>query len=70
VFSATRLGLQSTTFSWLSLFGNIMQVGDVIFRIRPRYDTPPAVSMFVLFAILAASSFVLARRIRAIEVVT
>jgi ABC-2 type transport system permease protein len=70
VFAATRIGLQTTAFSWLSMFGNLAQVGDVIFRLPPRYDTPPIVSAFVLAGLLVASALVLARRIRAIEVVT
>jgi ABC-2 type transport system permease protein len=70
VFGATRLATQSTAFSWLALFGNLAQVGDVIFRLKPRYDTPPVVSAVVLAGLLAVSALVLARRIRAIEVVT
>jgi ABC-2 type transport system permease protein len=70
VFGATRLATQSTSFSWLALFGNLAQVGDVIFRLKPRYDTPPVVSAVVLAGLLAVSALVLARRIRAIEVVT
>ena len=70
IFSATRIGLQTTAFSWLSMFGNLAQVGDVIFRLPPRYDTPPIVSALVLAGILIACGLVLARRIRAIEVVT
>jgi ABC-2 type transport system permease protein len=70
IFAATRVGLQTTAFSWLSLFGNLVQIGDVIFRLKPRYDTPPLVSALVLAGLLATSALVLARRIRAIEVVT
>jgi len=70
VFGATRLATQSTSFSWIALFGNLAQVGDVIFQLKPRYDTPPVVSALVLGSLLALSGIVLARRIRAIEVVT
>jgi ABC-2 type transport system permease protein len=70
VFSATRIALQSTQFSWLSMFGSLAQVGDVIFRLKPRYDTPPLVSALMLVTLLAVSGLVLARRVRAIEVVT
>jgi ABC-type transport system involved in multi-copper enzyme maturation permease subunit len=70
VFAATRIATQSTAFSWLSLFGNLAQIGDVIFRLPPRYDTPAVVSGLLLAAIVAASAVVLNRRIRAIEVVT
>jgi ABC-2 type transport system permease protein len=70
VFGATRIATQSTAFSWLAVFGNLAQVGDVIFRIQPRYDTPPIVAGLLLTALVAVSAMVLNRRIRAIEVVT
>ena len=60
----------STMFSWVSLFSNVHQVGDVLFRVPPRYDTPPIVSALVIAIAIAISAFVLSRRIRAIEVVT
>ena len=69
-FAATRAGMQTTSFSWVSMFSNLVQIGDVIFRISPRYDTPPVVSGLMLGGLLMASGLVLARRIRAIEVVT
>jgi ABC-2 type transport system permease protein len=70
VFAATRIATDSTAFSWIGLFANLAQIGDVIFRLTPRYTTPPVVSAVVLLAIIAASVVVLSRRIRAIEVVT
>jgi ABC-2 type transport system permease protein len=70
VFGATRIATLTTAFSWISVFGNLAQVGDVIFRIQPRYDTPPLVSGLLLTALVAASAAVLNKRIRAIEVVT
>ena len=57
-------------FSWVSVFANIRQVGDVLFRMTPRFQTPPLVSAAVLVAIIAASAYVLSRRVRAVEVVT
>jgi hypothetical protein len=52
------------------VFANIRQVGDVLFRLTPRFQTPPPVSAAVLVAIIVASGYVLSRRIRAVEVVT
>jgi len=60
----------STAFSWVSLIANVRQVGDVFFRLRPRFETPPFVSALVIVAVIIASAAVLSRRIRAIEVVT
>jgi ABC-type transport system involved in multi-copper enzyme maturation permease subunit len=72
VFGATRIATGGgTAFSWISVFASLMQVGDVIFRLRPRFTgTPPAVSVAALAIMVAASIVVLSRRIRAIEVVT
>ncbi len=60
----------STMFSWVSIFANVHQVGDVLFRMPPRYDTPPLVSALVIVVVISIAAFVLSRRIRAIEVVT
>ncbi len=60
----------STMFSWVSIFANVHQVGDVLFRVPPRYDTPPLISAAVIVCVIAIAAVVLSRRIRAIEVVT
>jgi ABC-2 type transport system permease protein len=60
----------STAFSWVSLIANVRQVGDVFFRLRPRFETPPFISALVIVAVIIAAAAVLSRRIRAIEVVT
>jgi ABC-type transport system involved in multi-copper enzyme maturation permease subunit len=70
IFAATRIASQGTSFAWIGLFANLAQVGDVIFRLSPRFDTPPIVSAMVLAALVAVSAAVLKARIRAIEVVT
>jgi ABC-2 type transport system permease protein len=61
---------EGTLFAWVSIFANVQQVGDVLFRIAPRYHTPPIVSAMVIVLEIALSALVLRRRIRAIEVVT
>jgi hypothetical protein len=60
----------STKLSWLSLGANLSQVVDVIFRIKPRYDTPWPVSLVVILGLVAVSISVLERRVRGVEVVT
>jgi ABC-2 type transport system permease protein len=60
----------STMFSWVSIFANVHQVGDVLFRVPPRYHTPPVISAAVIVLTIAGAAYVLSRRIRAIEVVT
>ena len=66
VFAVTR----TTTFSWMSLQGNLQHLGDVIFRVDPRYDTPAWVTVLALAAIVGAAALVLERRVRGVEVVT
>lgn len=70
LFGVIRAAMDGTMFSWVSIFSNLTQIGDVLFRTPPRYDTPPLVSAAALVVIIAASAYVLSRRIRAVEVVT
>jgi ABC-2 type transport system permease protein len=60
----------STRLSWLSLGSNLLQVGDVIFRLKPRYATPWPVSLIVIVGLIALAISVLERRVRGVEVVT
>ena len=59
-----------TSLSWLSVGSNISQVGDVIFRLPPRYATPWQVSLIVVLGLIAVSLSVLERRVRGVEIVT
>jgi ABC-2 type transport system permease protein len=70
VFGVLGAAVEGSAFSWVSIFANVRQVGDVLFRVPPRYDTHPLISATVIALIVAASAFVLRRRIRAIEIVT
>jgi ABC-2 type transport system permease protein len=70
VFGVLGAALPGSEFSWVSIFANVRQVGDVLFRLPPRHDTHPLISASVIVIIIAASALVLRRRIRAIEVVT
>ncbi len=70
VFGVVDAASEGSMFSPVSIVANLNQVGDAIFRLPPRYDTPVAVSAAVIAAIIGTSMFVLSRRIRAVEVVT
>jgi ABC-2 type transport system permease protein len=60
----------STKLSFLSLGSNLLQVVDVIFRLKPRYATPWPVSLIVIVGLIALAISVLERRVRGVEVVT
>jgi ABC-2 type transport system permease protein len=60
----------SSGASWLSFSSNIEQVGDLIFRMKLRYDTPVAISLLVLVALVVVSLSILERKVRGVEVVT
>jgi ABC-2 type transport system permease protein len=59
-----------TAASWMSPSASLSQVGDVIFRLPARYDTPVVLSFAVLVGLVAVSIVVLRLRVRAIQVVT
>ncbi len=59
-----------SSLSWVSFPANLRQVGDVIFRLPHRYDTPWGVSLLVIVVLIAISSLVLERRVRGVEVIT
>jgi ABC-2 type transport system permease protein len=65
VYAVTR----SSAMSWISFSANLSQVGDVIFRQPPKYDTPWPVSVFMIVGLIVLSGVVLERRVRGVEVV-
>jgi ABC-2 type transport system permease protein len=65
VYAVTR----STALSWLSFSANLAQVGDVIFRLPPKYDTPWILSLAAIIIVIVASGLVLERRVRGVEVI-
>jgi ABC-type transport system involved in multi-copper enzyme maturation permease subunit len=70
MFGALTLIMGSTRVAWVSFSDNLIQVTDVIFRLKPRYDVPWVVSLVVIIGLIAISASVLERRVRGVEVVT
>lgn len=70
MFGVLRGITGSTTVAWVSLPANLAQVGDLVFRVKLRYDTPVMVSAIVVLALIVVSISVLERRVRGVEVVT
>ena len=69
MFNALRFITGSSAISWVSIQASLDQVGDLIFRQAPRHQTPAAVSLLVLLAVIVISASVLERRVRGVEVV-
>ncbi len=59
-----------STNEWLSPTAMLQQAGDIIFRLRPRYEVPGAVAFLVLVILIVGSMAILERRVRGVEVVT
>jgi ABC-type transport system involved in multi-copper enzyme maturation permease subunit len=60
----------SSRIAWISINNNVLQVVDVVFRLKPRYAVPWQVSLLVIIAVIAVSISILERRVRGVEVVT
>lgn len=70
LFNALRGITGRSTFAWLSPSAALEQLGDVIFRLEPRYQLSPLVAAFTILVVIAASIFILMRRVRGVEIVT
>jgi hypothetical protein len=53
----------------VSFSASLEQVGNVIFRLPPKYDTPWPLSLLTIVALVAVSGIILERRVRGVEVV-
>jgi len=70
LFNALRGITGQSTFAWLSPTAALEQLGDVIFRLPPRYQLSPAFAGVTVIALIAASFYILSRRVRGVEIVT
>ncbi len=55
--------------SWISPTADLAQLGDAIFRLPLRYDSPWTVSLLVIVLLVVASVWILERRVRGVEIV-
>ena len=70
LFTTLRAITGNSALAWLSFRANLGQIGDVIFRLEPRFDSPWLLSVVVVVALIGLSVFMLERRVRGVEVVT
>jgi ABC-type transport system involved in multi-copper enzyme maturation permease subunit len=69
LYGVMRAVTGSSTVSWISFGNNIAQIGDLIFRVPLRYQTPWPVSLLVIVVLIALSALILERRVRGVEIV-
>lgn len=69
LFNVLRFVTGTSMISWMSFSADRSQIGDVIFRLTPKYDTPWPISLLMIVALVTVSGFVLERRVRGVEVV-
>jgi ABC-2 type transport system permease protein len=65
LYAVTR----SSSLSWISVSADIAQLGNVIFRLPPQYETPWMVSLGIVVGLVVASGLILEKRVRGVEVV-
>lgn len=70
LFNAIRGITGRTTFAWLSPTSSLEQLGDVIFRVQPRYQVSPTIAGITVLVLIAGSLFILMRKVRGVEIVT
>ena len=70
LFNALRGITGRTTFAWLAPSAALAQVGDVIFRLQPRYQLSPWIATLTVVVLIAGSIWILMRRVRGVDIVT
>ena len=70
LFNALRGITGRTTFAWLAPSAALAQLGDVIFRLQPRYQLSPAIAALTVIILIAGSIWILLRRVRGVDIVT
>jgi ABC-2 type transport system permease protein len=58
-----------TKLSWIAFSNDLAQVGDVIFRLPLRYETPWPISLLTIVVLVVVSGLILERRVRGVEIV-
>ena len=58
-----------SNFSWISFGNDLEQVGDMIFRLPLRFETPWPVSLLMIVGLVVVSGLILERRVRGVEIV-
>jgi ABC-2 type transport system permease protein len=60
---------RDSRLAWMSVSSDLAQIGDAMFRMPPRFDMPVWTACLVIVFLVAASGYILQRRIRGVEVI-
>jgi ABC-2 type transport system permease protein len=69
LYGVMRAVTGSSMVSWISFGNNLAQIGDLIFRVPLRYQTPWPVALLMILGLIGVSAFILDRRVRGVEIV-
>jgi ABC-2 type transport system permease protein len=69
LYGVMRAVTGSTRVSWIAFGNNLAQLGDVIFRVPLRYETPWIVSLAIVVGLVGIAALILERRVRGVEIV-
>jgi len=69
LYGVLRAVTGSSMVSWISFGNNLAQIGDLIFRLPLRYQTPWPIALFMIVGLVGVSAFILERRVRGVEIV-
>ena len=69
VYGIVRGFTRDSALAWLSIPLDLQQIGDVIFRLEPRFHMPVWSAFLMIGLLIAVSALVLDRRVRGIEVI-
>jgi len=69
IFGMLKYMVNAGGASLISPTQSLAQLGDVIFRVPPRHETPAVLSLLVVTVMIAGSIWILERRVRGVEVV-
>jgi ABC-2 type transport system permease protein len=69
LFNAIRGITGRSSFAWISPTETLEQIGNLVFRLEPKFDLPPGIAVLTVVVLVAGSAWILERRVRGVEVV-
>jgi ABC-type transport system involved in multi-copper enzyme maturation permease subunit len=69
IYGVLYVVTRDSSMSWVSFAANLSEIGDLIFRLPPRYTTPWPVALAMIVGLIVVSGLILERRVRGVEVV-